>query len=248
MSLSPTDPVGRPAVIELRRYTLRPGRRDELVDLFDREFVETQEAAGMVVLGQFRDLDDPDRFVWLRGFRDMEARHRALTAFYGGPVWAAHGPRANATMLDSDDVLLLRPLSGGSGFAVRPSERPRAGAPAPDRFVSAVVWSFPPGRPDGASLIRDGLLPALRATGPAPLAVLTTETAHNTFPGLPVRTGENVTVVLTSYPDERAYRLHLAEAQARPLVRDEVLPGIEREQTASPRTLRLAPTGRSLIS
>ncbi|MGW3565762.1 NIPSNAP family protein [Streptomyces sp. NPDC000941] len=245
--MSPTDLVGRPAVIELRQYTLRPGRRDELIELFDREFVETQEETGMVVLGQFRDLDDPNRFVWLRGFPDMTVRHRALTAFYGGPVWAEHGPQANDTMVDSDDVLLLRPLSDGSGFAVCPPERPRAGAPAPDRFVSATVWSFPPGRPDGIALIRDGLLPVLHKTGPAPLAVLTTETAHNTFARLPVRTGENVAAVFTSYPDESAYRRHLAEVQDHPLTR-EFLPGIESEQTAAPRTLRLAPTGRSLIS
>jgi hypothetical protein len=245
--VSPTDLVGRPAVIELRQYTLRPGRRDELIELFDREFVETQEETGMVVLGQFRDLDDPNRFVWLRGFPDMAVRHRALTAFYGGPVWAEHGPQANDTMVDSDNVLLLRPLSDGSGFAVCPPERPRAGAPAPDRFVSATVWSFPPGRSDGIALIRDGLLPVLHKTGPAPLAVLTTETAHNTFARLPVRTGENVAAVFTSYPDESAYRRHLAEVQDHPLTR-EFLPGIESEQTAAPRTLRLAPTGRSLIS
>ncbi|MFD3664853.1 putative quinol monooxygenase [Streptomyces sp. NPDC058659] len=242
-----TDPVGRPTVIELRQYTLRPGRRDELIDLFDREFVETQEATGMLVLGQFRDLDDPDRFVWLRGFRDMAARHRALTAFYGGPVWAGSGPRANATMLDSDDVLLLRHLSGDTGFAASPSERPRAGAPVPAGFVSATVWSFPPGRRGGVDLIRDGLLPLLHETGPAPLAVLTTETARNTFPRLPVRTGENVAVVLTSYPDERAHRRHLAEVRAHPVARDEILPAVGREQTGVPRTLRLAPTGRSLI-
>ncbi|MGW0710160.1 NIPSNAP family protein [Streptomyces sp. NPDC002643] len=262
--MSPTDPVGRLAVLELRQYTLRPGRRDELIELFDREFVEPQEETGMTVLGQFRDLDAPDRFVWLRGFPDMEIRQRALTAFYGGPVWAEHGPRANATMLDSDDVLLLRPMPDGSGaepegerlgaagcegggFAVSPAARARVGAPDPERFVAATVWSFPPGRQDGIALIRDGLLPALRTTGPGPLAALTTETAPNTFPGLPVRTGENVAVVVTSYSDEAAHRQHLADTEAHPLVRDEILPGLEREQTAVPRTLRLAPTGRSLL-
>ncbi|MFH8370504.1 NIPSNAP family protein [Streptomyces sp. NPDC018031] len=244
--MSPTGPADRPAVVELRQYTLRPGRRDELIDLFDREFVETQEATGMVVLGQFRDLDDPDRFVWLRGFPDMAVRHRALTDFYGGPVWAEHGPRANATMADSDDVLLLRPLSAGSGLAVRRSERPRTGAPAPDRFVAATVWSFPPGRPDGGALVRDGLLPVLREAGPAPLAVLTTETAHNTFARLPVRTGENVVVVLTSYPDESAHRRHLAEVLAHPRG-EAVLAEIGKEQVAAPHALRLAPTGRSLV-
>lgn len=246
--MPPTGPVGLPAVIELRQYTLRPGRRDELIALFDREFVEPQEEVGMSVLGQFRDLDDPDRFVWLRGFRDMTTRHRGLTDFYGGPVWATHGPRANDTMIDSDDVLLLRPEPTGSGFACSPSGRPAVGAPAPDRFVNATVWSFPPGRHEGVELIRDGLLPALRETGPAPLAFLTTEHAHNTFPRLPVRSGENVAVIFTSYPDESAHRRHLTDTRAHPLTRGELLPAIEREQTAAPWRLRLAPTGRSLVS
>ncbi|MEU2154748.1 NIPSNAP family protein [Streptomyces sp. NPDC019396] len=245
--MPPTDLTGLPAVIELRQYTLRPGRRDELIVLFDREFVEPQEEVGMLVLGQFRDLDDPDRFVWLRGFRDMTARHRGLTDFYGGPVWARHGPQANDTMIDSDDVLLLRPVPTGSGFAYAPSRRPAVGAPVPDRFVHVTLWSFPPGRHDGIALIRDGLLPVVLETGPAPLAFLTTEHAHNTFPRLPVRSGENVAVMLTSYPDESAHRRHLTAVQAHPLTRDELLPAIEREQTAAPRRLRLTPTGRSLI-
>ncbi|MCX4987046.1 NIPSNAP family protein [Streptomyces sp. NBC_00572] len=245
--MPPTDPVGLPSVIELRQYTLRPGRRDELIALFDREFVESQEEVGMMVLGQFRDLDDPDRFVWLRGFPDMTARHRGLSDFYGGPVWARHGPRANDTMIDSDDVLLLRPEPSGSGFTCSPSGRPAVGAPAPDRFVAAIVWSFPPGRHDGIALIRDGLLPVLLETGPAPLAFLTTEDAPNTFPRLPVCSGENVAVIVTSYPDESAHRRHLTGMRAHPLARVELLPAIEREQTAAPRRLRLTPTGRSLV-
>src|SRR5690349_1433902 len=42
------------AVLELRQYTLKPGQRDVLVTLFEREFVETQEAVGMHLVGQFR--------------------------------------------------------------------------------------------------------------------------------------------------------------------------------------------------
>jgi hypothetical protein len=51
------------AIIELRQYTLHPGAREVLIELFDGEFVESQEALGMHVVGQFRDLDDPNRFV-----------------------------------------------------------------------------------------------------------------------------------------------------------------------------------------
>jgi hypothetical protein len=44
----------------------------------------------MAVVGQFRDTDDPDHFVWLRGFPDMETRAEALGRFY-------HGRRGNNT-------------------------------------------------------------------------------------------------------------------------------------------------------
>src|SRR5215475_9825206 len=77
-------------IVELRQYTLRRGQRDVLVELFERRFIEPQNELGAHVLGIFRDLDDPDRFVWMRGFRDMIFRQSALTGFYGGPVWHAH--------------------------------------------------------------------------------------------------------------------------------------------------------------
>ncbi|WIY06967.1 NIPSNAP family protein [Amycolatopsis mongoliensis] len=100
-------------VLELRRYTLHPGRRDELISLFEREFVEPQEAAGAHLFGLFHSPASPDQFVWLRGFRSMAARRAALESFYFGPVWEEHRSAANATMVDSDDVLLLRPVVRG---------------------------------------------------------------------------------------------------------------------------------------
>jgi hypothetical protein len=162
-------------VIELRQYTLRPGQRDTLVDLFDNELVEPQEAAGMAVLGQFRDLEDPDRFVWLRGFPSLAARAPSLQAFYSGPTWRKHGPAANATMIDSDDVLLLRPVRG---------ELTTTGQPG--------VWLFqvylgqapydPTYTPEGA------------------LATFVTEYSANTFPALPVREGEHAYVWCARFP------------------------------------------------
>ena len=98
-----------------------------LIELFDRELVETQEAAGMKVIGQFRDLEDPDKFVWVRGFPDMESRAQSLAAFYGGPAWKAHSVAANATMIDSDNVLLLRPARAGSACALHGERGARGG-------------------------------------------------------------------------------------------------------------------------
>src|SRR5204862_8326427 len=130
-------------IVELRQYTLHPGKRDVLIDLFDREFIEPQEAVGIKVIGQFRDVDDPDRFVWLRGFRDMPSRARALEDFYGGPVWKAHREAANATMVDSDNVLLLRPASPTAEFSLVKGERPPIGASAvPNGLVVATSYYF----------------------------------------------------------------------------------------------------------
>src|SRR4249919_313768 len=118
-------------VLELRQYTLQPGQRDVLIDLFEREFIETQEAVGMHVIGHFRDLDAPDRYVWLRGFPSMEARREALQGFYFGPVWQRHRDAANATMVDSDNVLLLRPAHPASGLAPASMPRPAIGTALP---------------------------------------------------------------------------------------------------------------------
>ena len=36
------------AVVELRQYTLHPGQRDVLIELFERAFIGPLEAAGMI--------------------------------------------------------------------------------------------------------------------------------------------------------------------------------------------------------
>jgi NIPSNAP len=131
-------------VVELRQYTLHPGNRDVLIDLFDREFVETQEEVGIKIIGQFRDLDHQDHFVWLRGFRDMTARAKALNDFYNGPVWKAHREAANATMIDSDNVLLLCPAFPTSGFSLENLKRPPVGSEeVPTSLVVATIYYFP---------------------------------------------------------------------------------------------------------
>ncbi|HEY0858444.1 MAG TPA: NIPSNAP family protein [Albitalea sp.] len=228
MTPHPTDCVAQ--VIELRQYTLRPGRREVLIELFEREFVETQQALGMQVLGTFRDLDRPDRFVWLRGFAGMAARAEALAAFYGGPVWQAHREAANATMIDSDDVLLLRPLPP---WALPQMPRaPLGSLAAPPGVVIVAMLSWP--ESDDGTALRY-VTSAFAQAGAAPLAVLATEPSPNNFPRLPVREGEPVRVVLSLLRGDaadasRRIQRHLGEQLPRgtPL-------------------LRLAPTPRSSL-
>src|SRR5260221_2649229 len=96
-------------IVELRQYTLHPGQRDVLIELFERIFIEPQEAVGITVIGQFRDLEDPNRFVWLRGFADMGKRLAALQAFYGGPGWRKFPEEGHAPTVHFRNVRYLCP-------------------------------------------------------------------------------------------------------------------------------------------
>jgi quinol monooxygenase YgiN len=159
-------------VLELRRYTLVPGRRDEMIAVFERHLMESQEATGMFVLGTFRDLDRPDHFVWLRGFPDLESRRESLTAFYSGPVWKQYGPAVRPTMVDTDDVHLLRPVGAG----LSPGPLPPMDAEEPGTVLYLTVGD---------------------TAAPDPLATFVTEPAANTYPALPVHEGVRVTVTLS---------------------------------------------------
>jgi len=227
------------AVVELRQYALHPGRRDELIALFEREFIESQEDCGLRLLGLFRDLDDPDRFVWLRGFADMPARAAALASFYGGPVWKAHREAANATMIDSDDVLLLRPARPDSGFA----EDDDASPAASDALIIAMVWQLPLRvGADFQPWFERRTLPVLRAAGARLLASFVSEHSTNTFPALPVREGENVFVCFLAFEDPDAWERHFGG-----LARTGNSHEARRNPSSDPLILRLAPTVRSRL-
>src|SRR5881398_1313897 len=198
-------------IVELRQYTLNPGKRDVLIELFDREFIESQEVLGMHVIGQFRDLDDPNRFVWLRGFRNMAERAEGLKAFYGGPVWKAHRETANATMIDSDNVLLLHPATPVSGFSLENMKRPPVDTDkVPSSLIVATIYYFEaPVTADFVDFFEHALKPVAKSLGGAVSAYFVTENSENTFPALPVREGENVFVWFSIFQDSVAYENYL---------------------------------------
>lgn len=234
-------------VIELRRYTLHPGRRDVLIGLFEHAFLDPLEAAGMTVLGQFHDLDRPDHFVWMRGFPDMPRRARSLAAFYGGPVWQAHRDAANATMIDSDNVLLLRPAHDRSALALAGRTRLAQGlAPCDSRIVVTVNPLRQRADSTRIAMFDRAIAPALAGAGARVLGHYVTETAANTYPRLPVREGEFVSVWFCAYPDQAACTQTHARLDASTEWR-RALAQWNDGLVAAPEVLQLAPTPRSLI-
>jgi hypothetical protein len=226
------------AIVELRQYTLKPGARDTLIELFEREFVETQEAVDMTLIGQFRDIDRPDRFVWLRGFPDMASRADSLRAFYEGPVWRAHREAANATMIDSDDVLLLKPYGDTRGFALDGLSRAANGEHVDEtlRIVATILSLARPLDEPVRRRVTAALDSVDAASGAEPLARFETEYAENTFPRLPVRTGENMVVSFARERDGDGVRA--ASAQLAAALGDVVATAPEsRVLRATPRSL-----------
>lgn len=237
-------------IVEMRQYTLRRGQRDAFITLFEREFIESQEAVGIRIIGGFRDLDDPDRYVWLRGFPDMTARAKSLSAFYDGALWKSKRDAANASINDSDNVLLLRPAQPGSGFAAERLRQPPPGH-APERSDGLVVASLHYVEEDQlapfAGFFEQKMRPRIEALGIPVIAQFATELSANNFPRLTIREKDRVFVWFTHFPSEaeRARRFAaLHEAQSwREGASDPILHQLERK----PEVLRLAPAGRSAL-
>jgi hypothetical protein len=234
------------SIIELRQYTLVPGKREALIDLFEAQLIEPQEERGARIIGTFRDLDDESRFVWLRGFPDMESRAHGLQGFYGGAAWRRHRDAANATMIDSDNVLLLRPAWEQSAFATD-GTRPAPGvSDSRERgIVEAAILNFRDPT-DSVDLMYfcDEVAPLIEEAGGLVLACLVTEPAENNFPALPVREGENVLVWFAGFP-HGASKANLGdEVRAKIIDVAGRWPGVAEE----PQILKLEPTRRSRLT
>lgn len=218
------------AQIELRRYAMRSGKRDELIDLFERAFVESQERCGMLPIGHFRDLDDADSFVWFRGFPDAAKRAAALEQFYiNSPEWNAHRDAANATMVDSDNVLLLKNARPSSGFELDGLTRPTGNSGEEQTFVAVSVRAMDARADDVLSTFERDDLERLRAVAQR-VSYFVTDERPNEFARLPVRTDLRALVVTGVCPTIDALDAWVRLMEA---------PGCE--------TLRLAPAARSLF-
>lgn len=237
-------------ILELRRYLLRPRQRDPLIELFDRHFVESQEELGIRVVGQFRVREQPDCFLWIRGFPDMPSRARSLEAFYDrSPAWRQNKEAANATMIDFSNVLLLRPAGRSPGFVLDSAERSGVEAPVADGGV-VIAEIYPAARAVGDEFLAGfeaEVIPVLRRSGVVPLAHFVTEPAANTFPRLPIREGENFFVWFASFPDRAAWLAASSSLRAQEAWNRAVEPLLASAGLGEPEVLELEPTRRSLL-
>ncbi len=93
-------------IVEVRKYTIKAGLRAKFIEFFETRSVPAQRAIGMQILGPLLDLENPDVFVWFRGFPSLEERDRMKTAFYEGEAWTKELEAIAMPMLERYEVML----------------------------------------------------------------------------------------------------------------------------------------------
>jgi hypothetical protein len=175
-------------VVELRRYEINAGGRERCARCFDGYFPEAFQQLGAIAFGQFLERKNPTRFTWLRGFPSYDARAEMNTDMYSGLIWKEHARRMNDLIVDSDNVLLLRPLAPGRGLPVLPAVDVGTDARAPAGVVVLQIFAATTGRVEELARSLEELFAAYRSAGLHEAAVLATYDVANNYPRLPVRT------------------------------------------------------------
>jgi hypothetical protein len=99
-------------IVEVRSYRIKPGRRAEFIRFFETRAVPALRAEGMTILGPLLDLENPNKFVWLRSFPSLDDRERMRNSFYEGELWKNELEAIAMPMLESYDVILCETSPG----------------------------------------------------------------------------------------------------------------------------------------
>jgi hypothetical protein len=99
-------------IVEVRSYRIKPGHREEFIKFFETRAIPALRSHGMKILGPMLDLENPNKFVWLRSFPSLADRDRMKNDFYEGPLWKDELEAIAMPLLDSYDVILCETSSG----------------------------------------------------------------------------------------------------------------------------------------
>jgi hypothetical protein len=231
------------AVIELRRYTVQDGQRDHFARYFESYFPEAIQQSGAIVAGEFFERDNPSMFTWIRGFHDMDDRAKANASLYYGAVWKEHRRLMNSLMVDSDNVLLLRPLTPERGITILPTVDPVREKNGAQGVVVAQIFPIQANGVDAFAQQAQSTFAGYRASGAREAGVLVTLDAANNFPQLPIRSDGPYLVWLGIFKDYETVQTRfrpLAERALQPLSATGLLRG-------APESVVLDPAPRSRL-
>jgi hypothetical protein len=104
-------------IIEIRHYTLKPGRREDFIAYFAEKNRPALRDAGMLVFGPMKDLEDDNKVHWMRAFTTLESREEIKDAFYNGPVWNESIEAEVMPMIERFEADLVETTAGFEGFS-----------------------------------------------------------------------------------------------------------------------------------
>jgi len=99
-------------IVEVRSYRIKPGHREEFIRFFETRSVPALQSHGMKVLGPMLDLENPNKFVWLRAFPSLAERERMKDEFYGSDLWKNELEAIAMPLIESYDVILCETSPG----------------------------------------------------------------------------------------------------------------------------------------
>jgi len=99
-------------IVEVRSYRIKPGKRAEFIDLFEKRAIPALRSYGMKIIGPLLDVENPNKFVFLRSFPSLEARDQMKDDFYGSELWKNELEHLAMPLLDSYDVILCETSAG----------------------------------------------------------------------------------------------------------------------------------------
>jgi heme-degrading monooxygenase HmoA len=99
-------------IVEVRSYRIKPGHREEFIRFFETRAVPAQRTHGIKILGPLLDLENPNKFVFLRSFPSLEERDRMKDAFYEGELWKNELEAIAMPLIESYDVILCETSTG----------------------------------------------------------------------------------------------------------------------------------------
>ncbi|MFN2232221.1 MAG: NIPSNAP family protein [Anaerolineae bacterium] len=93
---------------ELRQYRVKPGKREEWVELMEKEIIPFQIAQGMVVIGSFVGEQEEDLYVWIRRFENEAQREALYQRVYESDYWKNEISPRVGDMLDRERIVVTR--------------------------------------------------------------------------------------------------------------------------------------------
>jgi len=94
-------------IIEMRTYKLKPGKREEFIEIFRTKSMPAHAEIGMRILGPWLSIEDPDIFFFMRGFPDLASREPMKAKFYEGELWKNELEQVLMPMIEKYDVVLV---------------------------------------------------------------------------------------------------------------------------------------------